>query len=83
MSLRVVDDEFAPIMACLLCGHELPLALYREGTNIGVCKACRDLAAPNRGPCSPERDCGCWHRATWEAATLTTEWPSPQEDSDE
>jgi hypothetical protein len=55
----------APIASCLLCGHEQPLAVYREGTTTGVCSECRDLAAPNRGPCSPARDCACWHRSVY------------------
>lgn len=53
----------APIAECLACGHEQPLAAFREGTNVGICRECRDLALPNRGPCSPVRDCGCWHRS--------------------
>lgn len=44
---------------CLCCGHIHTLAVWRDGTNIGVCQACRDAAVSLRGPCSAERGCLC------------------------
>jgi len=53
---------FPPIAECLICGHDMQLAIWRDGTNIGVCAGCREQGAANRGPCSPARDCACWAR---------------------
>jgi hypothetical protein len=47
---------------CLACGHRLPFAIYRPKAgeaSVGICAECARLAAPNRGPCSEKRGCGC------------------------
>jgi hypothetical protein len=49
---------------CIACAHYFPnLALHLDdahgGPHIGLCKECRDLAEPNRGPCSLQRGCIC------------------------
>jgi len=51
--------ELPPVGECLACGHRMPLAVWRDGTDIGLCTPCRDAALPLRGPCSTERGCRC------------------------
>lgn len=54
---------FAPVGECLICGHVMKLALWKDApladVTHGVCEACRDAAMHLRGPCSPERGCLC------------------------
>ena len=52
----------APVAECLCCGHIHTLAVWRDGTNVGVCRSCRDAALSLRGPCSTERGCLCQPR---------------------
>lgn len=61
-ALRAVGEAALaqPVGECLVCGHRLPLAIWREeNRGYGVCDACRSLAEPNRGQCSTERGCCC------------------------
>jgi hypothetical protein len=50
----------APVAPCIACAHVHELAAYDERSPwTGICRACLDLTAPNRGGCSHTRGCDC------------------------
>lgn len=56
----VVDPNSTVVGTCLACAHVLPLAVWDARLlEIGVCAACLELMAPNRGGCSHTRGCDC------------------------
>jgi hypothetical protein len=61
--VHLTPTAIQPYGECLCCGHVLPLGVWKDAPlsdiEVGVCVACRDLAMPNRGPCSSERGCRC------------------------
>lgn len=86
------EGELEPYGECLVCGHFLPLAIWRgevrqvglnREVDPGVCFACRTLAESNRGPCSYERGCACQQTgrafSTEGGASVTSDPAAPTE----
>ena len=67
LRLAYTGGATRPVAECLACGHDLPLAVWKDApfadVTHGLCEPCRDAAAHLRGPCSPERGCSCERRA--------------------